>query len=453
MATRIAELQPSEPPRWLRLLEALVITLALPGFGWLINPDDPLLLGSGLTWLLAIAPLLVGMRYGFAMGFSSALLGVTLIGIEGWWYHGDVLIDRAQRLPIAIALILVGMVAGEMADVWRRRLQQMAVIHHAQSTRLEEFVRHYQLLRVSHDQLAERLAANPFTLRDALKALEVKFQHLTHSQDSLTHFGSELLTFLAQHGRMQQGALIPLDRQQQLDFEHAIWFGGEAPIDSRDPMLLACLEQRRMICLKSAMEQGINVDNAPLIAVVPLIDVEAHIYAVVAVTAMPFIDFHRGHLHLLAVLGAQLGDMLHQGQRPLRGAIADQRACVAKWVRHARDHQLTSLLVLVDFSAQLSPAQVQPAIDKILNQQRGLDRGWATFDDDLHHRLYVLLPLTPPQAFDIYAQRLQEIFASQPGIGKNCWQISITHQVIDGRLSAKKLLARPTHHGVPHVHA
>ncbi|MGM0521583.1 MAG: PelD GGDEF domain-containing protein [Pseudomonadota bacterium] len=454
MAMRIAELQPFEPPRWLRLLETLVITLALPTIGWLINPQDPLLLGSGLTWLLAIAPLLVGMRYGFAMGFSSALLGVTFIGIEGWWYHGDVFIDRAQRLPIAIALILVGMVAGEMADVWRRRLQKMAVIHQAQSTRLEEFVRHYQLLRVSHDQLAERLAANPFTLRDALKALEQKFQHLIPSQDALTHTGSELLAFLAQHARIQQAALIPLGRQQQLLVEQATWFGGEAPFDQHDPMLLACLEQRRMICLKSAMEQGINVDNAPLIAVVPLIDVTEHIHAVVAVTAMPFIDFHRGHLHLLAVLGAQLGDMLHQAQHSPRGPISDHRACVAQWVRHARDHQLTSLLVLIDFPAQWSPAQVQPVIDTVLSQQRGLDRGWASFDDDLHHRLYILLPLTQPQAFGIYAERIEEIIASQPGIGESCQQISITHHVIDGRLSVKKLLTRQASpEEASHVHA
>jgi hypothetical protein len=453
MATRNDERQPFEPPRWLRLLETLIITLTLPAVGWLINPQDPLLFGSGLTWLLAIAPLLVGMRYGFALGFSSALLGVTFIGIEGWWYHGDVLIDRAQRLPIAIALMLVGMVAGEMADVWRRRLQKMAVIHQAQSTRLEEFVRHYQLLRVSHDQLAERLAANPFTLRDALKALEEKFQHLPPNQDSLRYFGNELLTFLAHHARVQQAALIPLNAQQQLHVEEAIWFGGEASFDQHDPMLQACLEQRRMICLKSAMEQGINVDNAPLIAVVPLIDISEHIHAVVAVTVMPFIDFHRGHLHLLAVLGAQLGDMLHQAQHSPRDPLSHHRACVAQWVRHARDHQLTSLLVLIDFSAPLSPAQVQPVIDKILGQQRGLDRSWVSFDDDLHHRLYVLLPLTQPQAFGIYAKRLQEIIASQPGIGEDCQHISITHHVIDGRLSVKKLLDQQANQEVAHAHA
>ncbi|MDR5898931.1 PelD GGDEF domain-containing protein [Halomonas vilamensis] len=453
MATRIDELKPFEPPRWLRLLETVVITLALPAVGWLINPQDPLLLGSGLTWLLAIAPLLVGMRYGFAWGFSSALLGVTFIGMEGWWFHGDVFIDRTQRLPIAIALILVGMVAGEMADVWRRRLQKMTVIYHAQSTRLEEFVRHYQLLRVSHDQLAERLAANPFTLRDALKALEKKYQHLPPNQAPLRHFGNELLAFLAQHARVQQAALIPLDDQQQLHAEQAIWFGGEAPFDLDDPMLRACLEQRRMICLKSAMEQGINVDNAPLTAVVPLIDIAEHIHAVVAVTAMPFIDFHRGHLHLLAVLGAQFGDMLHQAQHSPHDPHFNQHACVAQWVRHARDHQLTSLLVLIDFSAQLSPAQVQPVIDKILSQQRGLDRSWVSFDDDLHHRLYVLLPLTQPQAFDIYAKRLQEIIAAQPGIGESCEQIRITHRVIDGRLSVKKLLDQQVSQEVAHVHA
>ncbi|KFC50466.1 hypothetical protein DK37_20705 [Halomonas sp. SUBG004] len=260
------------------------------------------------------------MRYGFALGFVSALLSVTIMGLEGVWYHGDLFVERAQRLPIAIALILVGMVAGEMADVWRRRLQQMAILHRAQSTRLEEFVRHYQLLRVSHDQLAERLAANPFTLRDALRALEEKFLSLASHQDPLAQHGDELLGFLALHARIQQAVLLPVDQQQRLMPQAAMWFGGETALDWHDPMLMACLEQRRMICLKSAMAQGINIDNAPLLAVVPLMDVEEQIYAVVAVTAMPFIDFHRGHLHLLAVLGAQLGDMLRHTQRSSQGS-------------------------------------------------------------------------------------------------------------------------------------
>ncbi|MCG7591628.1 MULTISPECIES: PelD GGDEF domain-containing protein [Halomonadaceae] len=451
MATHIDELQPALAPRWLRYLETLIITLALPVIGWIINPNDPLLLGSGLTWLLAIAPLLVGMRYGFALGFVSALLSVTIMGLEGVWYHGDLFVERAQRLPIAIALILVGMVAGEMADVWRRRLQQMAILHRAQSTRLEEFVRHYQLLRVSHDQLAERLAANPFTLRDALRALEEKFLSLASHQDPLAQHGDELLGFLALHARIQQAVLLPVDQQQRLMPQAAMWFGGETALDWHDPMLMACLEQRRMICLKSAMAQGINIDNAPLLAVVPLMDVEEQIYAVVAVTAMPFIDFHRGHLHLLAVLGAQLGDMLRHTQCSSQGSGGHQRSLVAQWVRHAREHQLTSLLVAIDFAESLSDAQLHQAVDNVAQQQRGLDRSWMVCQAGLPRRLYVLLPLTQPRAFTIYAERLQERLASEPGLGEACQAIRLSYQVIDGRLSAKKLLSRHDHAEVSHV--
>ncbi|SBR52463.1 PelD GGDEF domain-containing protein [Halomonas sp. HL-93] len=453
MSPSIDELQPALPPRGLRLLESVVITLAFPVIGWAINPDDPLLLGSGLTWLLAIAPLLVGMRYGFALGFSSALGSVMLMGLEGWWYHGDLLTEPSQRLPVAIALILVGMIAGEMADTWRRRLQQMAVIHRAQSTRLEEFVRHYQLLRVSHDQLAERLAANPFTLRDALKALEEKYQSLAPGGDLLKQHGGELLNFLALHARVQQAVLIPVDHRGQLQPSFASWFGGEVTLPWHDPMLAACLEQRRMICLKSAMDQGINIDNAPLLAVVPLIDVEQRIYAVVAITAMPFIDFHRGHLHLLAVLGAQLGDMLQQAQHTRQGEDTDPRAVVAQWVRHARDHQLTSLLITIDFSAKLSDDQVANAIDSIVSQQRGLDRSWVSPQDDRSQRLYVLLPLTQQGAFAIYAERLQETLAAQPGLGEDCQHITISYKVLDGRVSAKKLLSTKILPEVHHAHA
>ncbi|MDR5874418.1 PelD GGDEF domain-containing protein [Halomonas sp. CUBES01] len=453
MTPSIDKQQATLAPRGLQRLETLVITLAFPVIGWIINPDDPLLLDSGLTWLLAIGPLLVGMRYGFALGFSSALVSVMLMGLEGWWYHGDWLADSSQRLPVAIALILVGMLAGEMADTWRRRLQQMTVVHQAQSTRLDEFIRHYQLLRVSHDQLAERLAANPFTLRDALKALEAKYQSLAPDDDVLRHHGSELLNFLALHARVQQAVLIPVDHRQQLQPDASTWFGGETDLTWHDPMLCACLEQRRMICLKSAMEQGINIDNAPLLAVVPLVDVEQRLYAVVAITAMPFIDFHRGHLHLLAVLGAQLGDMLKQTQHTLEGGNTDQRAVVARWVRHARDHQLISLLVTIDFSAQLGHDQTALAIDSIVSQQRGLDRSWVADRAGCSSRLYVLLPLTQPSAFAIYAERLKETLAAQPGIGEACQHVALSYQVIDGRLSARKLMLPNDQREAHHAHA
>jgi GAF domain-containing protein len=207
-----------------------------------------------------------------------------------------------------------------------------------------------------------------------------------------------------------------------------------------------------MICLKSAMEHGINVDNASLLAVVPLIDVEERLYAVVAVTAMPFIDFHRGHLHLLAVLGAQLGDMLQQAQRTTQEGGSDRHVVVAQWVRHARDHQLTSLLVAIDFSSQLNVDQVQPVIDTIIRQQRGLDRSWVVTCEGQPQRLYVLLPLTQQRAFAIYADRLQEIFASERGLGEACQFITLTYQVIDGHLSARKLLSRQVIPEVSHAH-
>ncbi|KFC50467.1 hypothetical protein DK37_20710 [Halomonas sp. SUBG004] len=63
----------------------------------------------------------------------------------------------------------------------------------------------------------------------------------------------------------------------------------------------------------------------------------------------------------------------------------------------------------------------------------------------------MLLPLTQPRAFTIYAERLQERLASEPGLGEACQAIRLSYQVIDGRLSAKKLLSRHDHAEVSHV--
>lgn len=440
MATRFEDIPVEPPPLWLRMLETLVLNLALPAFGLVLHPEDPLLLEGGTAWLLVAGPLLIGMRYGFAFGFCSALISVALIGAETWWRTGALVPDNEQALPNAIAVVLVGMLSGEIADTWQRRLRQLATINRGQATRLDEFVRHYHLLRVSHDQLAERLAANPFTLRDSLHRLALRFQHLAEQGAPLQQHGGEILSFLALNARIQQAALIRLDEHHRPLTEAPLCYGGEISIDRHDPMIRACLEQREMLYAGSAVDPQLP-EQGSLLAVVPLIDVHERIHALVAITQMPFLDFHRGQLHLLAVLGAQLGDLLHQADvRQGHTSPDDIATSLARWIAQARRNHLTSLLVTLELPRALAEAHGPTIIDEAFTQLRALDQGWVFGTRQHATCLHILMPLADARAATAFAERLWQRLETQLPHDPRQEGARLSHRLIDGHRSARALL-------------
>lgn len=440
MATRFEDIPVEPPPRWLRMLETLVLSLALPAFGLALHPEDPLLLEGGTAWLLVAGPLLIGIRYGFAFGFCSALISVALMGVETWWRTGALVPDNEQALPNAVAVVLVGMLSGEMADTWQRRLRQLATINRDQATRLDEFVRHYHLLRVSHDQLAERLAANPFTLRDSLHRLALRFQHLAEQGAPLQQHGGEILSFLALNARIQQAALIRLDEHHRPLTEAPLCYGGEVSIDRHDPMIRACLEQREMLYAGSAVDSQLP-EQGSLLAVVPLIDVHERIHALVVVTQMPFLDFHRGQLHLLAVLGAQLGDLLHRADvRQGHASPADIATGLARWVAQARRNRLTSLLMTLEIPRALAEAHGRTIIDEAFAQLRALDQGWVFGTRQHATCLHILMPLADERAATAFAERLWQRLETQLPHDPRQEGARLSHRLIDGHRSTRALL-------------
>lgn len=440
-----------QPPRLqIRILETVLLTLALPIVGLLLHRQDPLFLDSGFTWLI-IAPLLAGIRYGFVYGFSSALFTVLLMGLDqyGWLVSGAS--ETSFDTAYAVGVILIGMIAGEVADVWQRRLIQMSLLNTAQATRLEEFVRHYHLLRVSHDQLAERLAAKPHTLRDSLLQLSKRFGRLSPAEDFLERYAGEILSFIGVHGKVQQSALYRVTDDSKLDSVVLESFGGApaAPVSTDHPMMRACLQQRQMICLKSEMTQHVQGDQDSLLAVIPLIDVNDRIWAVLAITEMPFIDYHRGQLHLLSVLGAHVGDLIRAARE--RRLSNEQTAhsrfteLLKRWVRHAQRHKLHSLLITLELPDHL-PDETRTNINELIyGQLRALDANWVQADTSGPQQIHILLPLTDKQGAQPYRQRIVDMLHERYGIDAAGNDFSFQYQLIDGTRPASALLPAVYH--------
>lgn len=441
MATQIEEVHYEAPPLWVRVLETAVLTALIPAIGWLFNPGDPLFYASSFSWLVA-APLLAGLRYGFLFGFASALVTAAIMalaprfGIE----------QTALPVQYAIGVILAGMVAGEFTDIWRRRFAQMRIINDYQGTRLNEFVRNYHLIRVSHDQLAERLAANPHNLRDALLALAERFHEAEPGEDILRRRAADLLSFLAVEGRLEQCALFPVDESHRVAKQPLDFLGGQpADVDvSNHPMVQACIEQRTMISLKSEMAEELQQASQSLLAVIPLIDVDDRIWAVVTVTEMPFVVFERGNLHLLAVLGGNLGDIVSEAYD--RAPPDKERARfqfeqrLRRWTQYARRYRLTSLVVAYEIPGRIRGIGNEALIDLVYEQLRALDFGWVTDVRDGGQVMYVLMPLTPERGAAAYRERMTNLLQERFGVDVAESGLVFHQRVVDGKRSAADLL-------------
>ncbi len=97
-----------------------------------------------------------------------------------------------------------------------------------------------------------------------------------------------------------------------------------------------------------------------MLAVLPFVDVQGRVWGVVTVQAMPFEALSVEHLHLLAVLGGQMGDLLALGSKE---GLHRFRVSLLRSRGDARAHNLAAMLVgfVVDPALRTAGAADPPA--------------------------------------------------------------------------------------------
>lgn len=425
-----------------RLLETLLLALLLPGLGLFLGSQEPLFMEQGIPWLLVIAPLLIGLRYGTALALTAVVIELLLLGVAthdveaGFWGAGSLLAGNA------IALCVVAILCGELSAQQRRKLRQMQVLNKAMAYRQESFLRHYHVLRVSHDQLVERLAAAPFALRDTLTHLERQFcERLGAHRESVADIGNEVLFFIAQHSRIQRAALMTVDDKMRPQSPVA-WLGAPCELSLDDPMIMKSISSRQLISLRDML----SAEPDSPVAVIPLVDVDSRLHGVIVIIDMPFIDFSDSQMHMLTVIGARLGDlagMAHQN-RP------DLATSVRQWVRHARYERLSSLLVSITLRPELHDRM--PEIFWLIDShRRGLDQAWCLTAKDRTTTIVILMPLSPAADIQAYQDRMTPLIAQKLANQDDVTGIDWRYRAVDGTSSADELVRTLAGEGEAHA--
>jgi hypothetical protein len=384
-------------PPWQRWVETLAVTVLFVGIGAWNRPEDPFYITGSFTWP-ALAPFLMGLRYGFFYALFSSLLLLGALGIgyrEGW--------IPSVEFPYvwAIGVLIFSLLAGEFRDYWGRRLEKLEASNRYRQVRLEEFTRNFYLLKVSHDRLEQQLAGSSSSLREALRRL---YQEIAHARGhGLTPESGELmLQLLIRYGHLQIAAVYPVTGNKPV-----ARIGAFEDVRRNDPLIQRALTEKKLVSVQNEYLQKLNHLNTDLLLALPLIDSRQTLLGMVVVQAMPFFNFQPRTLRLLAILAGHMADMIQEQLQVPDPGSAEWRQFRFQLLRadqDARQHSLPAALIRLTF------ARDQDA-ETVARQMRRLRRGLdviAELPPSPQPRLAILLPLTDELGQTAYLQRLDD---------------------------------------------
>ncbi|WP_228128420.1 PelD GGDEF domain-containing protein [Marinobacter daepoensis] len=425
MAMRESRAHPSVPMAdtaveahgWLKWLEVVVVTGLFLGSGFWLRPQDPLHVENTFAWPV-LAPLLIGLRYGF---FPALMSGLLVLLVAGWQY--EIAMVSTYPWGWAAGILACSLLAGEFRDYWERQLERSRAVNDYSLQRLEEFTRNFYLMKVSHDRLEQQLAGSSGSLREALRRL---YGELSQTQaDGLNgERASLMLRVLARYGQLQTAALLPVSGQQVGPEPLAI-IGDFREVPASDPLIHYALQERTLVSVQTEFRKHLKKLDTELLVVIPLISSGGELVALCAVKSLPFFSFQNRTLRLLAILSGHLADMLCQRDDTVDGSHEWQNLCfqARRAARDAEQFDLPSVLLRLQVEEQ-DLATLQERMTGLL---RGLDV--IAVDRQAGAPCVVLLmPLTDELGLAGYLHRLE--LDIRESTGRSLWAFAVKQTLV-----------------------
>jgi hypothetical protein len=410
-------------------VESGVLALLVPLIGAWVSRRDPLFVHAAFPWSV-VAPLIAGVRYGFAAGFGcAALIVFTMLGA---WQHvlplPLPLAFPSEEFPmqLGVGLLIVGMLAGEFSDLWKRRLQGLETEQQQLRRRFDGFARTYQALRLSHDLLESRVAGMTTTVREGLRALgEGGFSRADPATSA-----RRVLELFATHcdARVAAVYLCEDDSDQLPELPTARL--GELTVRRDHPLIVEALRRKAVASVtfadppasasaSSSTSASASAVSSPsgatdLLIAAPFVDLDDRVRGLLVVADMPFMAFGPETLRRVAVLSGRLGDLLG-AERDARG---EDRASVAAFTRALqralRDRRAHGLLAgVVRFA--ITPRADAGLAPYLSGQRRTTDRALASTAAGGGAAVTVLLPLTDEIGVARYLARVEAQVLARTG--------------------------------------
>lgn len=385
----LGKLAPTGLPRWVVLLEALLLPACAVLLGWWLHPEDPLWVHTDFHWAW-LAPMVVALRYGPLTGLLST--GVLL---AGWWVF-QVQYTQFPQVFFLGGLILV-LLVGEFSSLWVARTRRAESMQHYLHQRMEHLIRQYYLLRLSHDRLEHELIGRPMSMRDALKTLR--------GLDSMETGAGTLLGLLSQYCQIGAAAVYVV-QDDTLASQPLASIGAPLQLHTHDPLLCQALETRKLCHVVQTL--ALKQQSQYLMAA-PLLDLGGEIYGVLLVDDMPFFALQEENLQTINLLLGYYTDGLsaqtlaqpllqHWHDCPTEFAFELQRL----WHMH-QSTGVPSMVVALEFT---HTAIAQDLPQQLLRLRRLMDETWL-LEGQNRQLLAVLMPLGDAATAEGFLARLE----------------------------------------------
>jgi hypothetical protein len=367
-------------------IETLLITIALPFLGHTIA-RDPLFL-SGFPWLV-LAPLLIGLRHGFAFGMASA---VMLDGAIAVAWRTQVVTMAHFPGEMFIALLGFAMLSGQFSDVWKREIVRVDAGSKQLRRQMNELARSHFLLELSHDRLEHQTAGGIPTLRQALGA--ARKLAATGKEVAADALGEAMMDVFSSYCMVEVATLYGVERGVPTRAIASI--GVPNPVAPDDPLLAHALATRRLTYVPAiTLEEREGAPASPLLLALPLVDLRGILHAVLCVQAIPFFSFEQKNLETLALLAGHFADLLGSDGRATDLERGQRKQFEIRLARAVRDSEEFGVPNAVATLAISHGSPVGDIVDIILGGAlEELDFPFVLRDKEGNPYVFVLLPAT-----------------------------------------------------------
>ncbi|MFK7994636.1 MAG: PelD GGDEF domain-containing protein [Granulosicoccus sp.] len=378
-----------------RLFELAVFALLIPIGGIVLFVSDPTGLQAGFPWVIA-PPLVFAARYGSAWGMGCALVTAVFINMPFPAYATV----AAENVVLGIGLCALCLFIGEVTTSLKKRNAKAEAENAYLRHRLEVFSTDYHVLKVSHGQLEEYMAGQRLSLREALQRLRLTLG----SGPEGMRAGQDLMAVFAQFCSVQIAGLYNVDTEGQVHPTSIATHGEMFDLPMFDPLLRLAVEQRQLVSIKRDLLADKHHARS-LLAVVPLVDVNGQVYAVLAIKDMHFMAFQQENLNLLALLGSYLGNLMTRTRGLDQSPQVQFVSELETTVRFAKQGNAQSVLL----SMQFEPSeQGREIADFVCDGIRSLDSAVVLESSSEHYTIGMILPLMSEQAAHGFRARVEK---------------------------------------------
>ncbi|MDX1678969.1 PelD GGDEF domain-containing protein [Arsukibacterium sp.] len=352
-----------------------------------------------------LGPVVIALRYGFGRGMMSFVF--LLIGFSVWQASHDQ--PFLLSMPVAVGTAVVTMLVGEFRDHWHDINERFELNHRFMEQKLKSFTQNYHLLKVSHDQLEQRVAGKQMSLRTGIQllhtdALEQPDGRPVKLAERSLQVVSEIITLY------QAGFYLVHDGK--IDAQPLATIGNAHKLVADDAMLKDMLQSKALLSPADLIEHS----DLYYQLTIPLSDINGKLQAVILAEKVRFVQLTDANVALVALLSGYIANFI-ANEVFVPVLKPEQRQLFRQYIRSQQHYYQryaidSSLVLFTDLTATQ-----HLAFSQITDFRRGADIYWQCQTRDGQQALCVLLPMTTPSEAKQFIERVQSLLAGQQNAG------------------------------------